>query len=59
MKNSEKLKVTKTYLQENGISGNVEAVVILGSGLSGFTDFIENSIEIPYQKIPSMTNMQS
>jgi purine-nucleoside phosphorylase len=53
MKNSEKLKVTKTYLQENGISGNVEAVVILGSGLSGFTDFIENSIEIPYQKIPN------
>ncbi|MDR9365253.1 MAG: purine-nucleoside phosphorylase [Balneolaceae bacterium] len=53
MKNTDKLTATKKYLEENGVSGNVEAIVILGSGLSGFTDFIENSFEIPYQNIPN------
>lgn len=33
-------------------SGEVETVIVLGSGLGGFADRLENAIQIPYGEIP-------
>lgn len=35
-----------------GIPDSVDAAVILGSGLGGFVDHIDEAIDIPYQEIP-------
>lgn len=53
MKFLESTSQTKKYLIENGFPDDVEAVVILGSGLSGFTSSVQDRIEIPYHKIPN------
>lgn len=53
MISSESIVETKTYLTENGFPNKVEAVVILGSGLGGFTASVKNPVEIPYHKIPN------
>jgi purine-nucleoside phosphorylase len=42
----------KNYLIEKGIPANLDAAVILGSGLGGFGSEIENSFSIPYSDIP-------
>lgn len=42
----------KDYLTEHGFPGKFEASVILGSGLSGFTSYINNPIELSYHSIP-------
>lgn len=42
------------YLKQQSIPSRMEAAVILGSGLGGFTDQIENPREIPYSDIPGM-----
>lgn len=52
MTSSDKLATAKTYLTKNGFPETMEAAVILGSGLSGFTAFIKNPIEISYSDIP-------
>ena len=53
MKRSESLSQAKNFLTNNGFSGPVEAAIILGSGLSGFTESLNNAIEIPYSDIPT------
>jgi purine-nucleoside phosphorylase len=40
------------YLQENGVPDNLEAAVILGSGLGSFGKEIEQPNHIPYGSIP-------
>ncbi|MGF1670888.1 MAG: purine-nucleoside phosphorylase, partial [Balneolaceae bacterium] len=40
------------YLLSSGVEREPEAVVILGSGLGGFSNNISDSITIPYNKIP-------
>lgn len=52
MTSSDKLATAKSYLINNGFPETMEAAVILGSGLSGFTAFIQDAIEIPYSDIP-------
>lgn len=52
MTSSDKLDAAKTYLTNNGFHNEIEASVILGSGLSGFTTFINDPVEIPYSDIP-------
>lgn len=47
------LRSAKKYLVDQGFSQNVEAVVILGSGLGSFTDHILNPISVPYASIPN------
>lgn len=42
----------KTWLKNKGVSTHLEAAVILGSGLGGFADKIQNSFSIPYEDIP-------
>lgn len=49
---SDQLAEAKEFLTGNGFPNKVEASVILGSGLSGFTSFIKNPVEVPYQQIP-------
>lgn len=43
----------RDYLVKKGFSQKVDSAVILGSGLGGFGDHIQNSITIPYEDIPS------
>lgn len=52
MRHPEKLDTAKKYLTKHGFPEEIEATVILGSGLSGFTSFINDPIEIPYSDIP-------
>ena len=42
----------KDYLKKNGFPDTIDSVVILGSGLGGFTSVIKNSHSISYSKIP-------
>lgn len=49
---SDHLAEVKEFLTDNGFPGKVEAAIILGSGLSGFTSFIKDPVNIPYQQIP-------
>lgn len=42
----------KKYLTGRGISSNVDSVVILGSGLGGFSGSIADPISLPYHTIP-------
>lgn len=42
------------YLKEQRIPKDIEAAVILGSGLGGFTEHIEDPISVPYGDIPGM-----
>jgi purine-nucleoside phosphorylase len=37
--------------RENGI-GDIDAAVVLGSGLSSFADSLEGSVRVPYNKLP-------
>ncbi len=46
------LKIKK-YLTDHEFPEQVEAVVILGSGLGDFASAIDDSFSIPYQQIPS------
>lgn len=41
-----------SYLQDNGVSMEPEAAVILGSGLGSFGEQIQHSTRIPYNSIP-------
>ena len=43
----------KEYLVENEFPDEIEALVILGSGLGGFSTVIDEPFSIPYQKIPN------
>ncbi|MGM0546759.1 MAG: purine-nucleoside phosphorylase [Bacteroidota bacterium] len=43
-----------TYLDQQELPKNLEAAVILGSGLGGFADQIDNPSTIPYHNIPGM-----
>lgn len=42
------------FLETKNIPGDIEAAVILGSGLGGFADYIEDTHEIAYSEIPGM-----
>lgn len=42
------------FLSTQDIPADIEAAVILGSGLGGFTDHIENPLAVPYHNIPGM-----
>ncbi len=42
------------YLDDQDLPVNIQAAVILGSGLGGFADEIENPSTIPYHDIPGM-----
>lgn len=42
------------YLKKQDIPKNIEAAVILGSGLGGFTEHIENPVSVPYGDMPGM-----
>lgn len=42
------------YLSQQELSKELEAAIILGSGLGSFTDRINTSLEIPYSDIPGM-----
>lgn len=44
---------TVKFLNNEGISGEIEAAVILGSGLGEFQSQIEQKVQIPYKNIPS------
>lgn len=46
------LSETKAFLVGKGFSESVDAAVILGSGLGGFTAMVKNGISVPYQEIP-------
>jgi len=46
------LTEVKKFLIDHGVADQPEAVVILGSGLGGFGEIIQNSISIPYSDIP-------
>jgi len=42
------------FLEDQNIPSNIEAAVILGSGLGGFTDHLGNEKSIAYEDIPGM-----
>lgn len=42
------------FLKEQKLPSEIEAAVILGSGLGGFANHIENTLIIPYENIPNM-----
>lgn len=42
------------YLSDQGIPSKIEAAVILGSGLGGFADDINQPLPVPYCNIPNM-----
>lgn len=48
----EYLEEITAYLSEHGIFENPEAAIILGSGLGGFSERIQEPVEIGYDKIP-------
>lgn len=43
---------SKQYLIQRGFSSSVDAAVILGSGLGGFTAHVDNAISVDYTDIP-------
>lgn len=43
----------KSFLQEQGFPAQIDAAVILGSGLGTFGDHIQNATTIPYADIPN------
>lgn len=49
---SEKIKSIHQFLLERGIPARIEATVILGSGLGGFSECIKDQISFPYSEIP-------
>lgn len=49
----EYISTIKDFLTEHGFPTKIDATVILGSGLGGFGDEIQNSDSIPYSDIPS------
>ena len=42
----------REFLLRSGIPEELDATVILGSGLGGFSESIKDSLQIPYEKIP-------
>ncbi len=42
------------HLQDRDLPREVEAAIILGSGLGGFADYIKDAITVPYSEIPGM-----
>lgn len=52
MVKSNKIIAIKEFLRAHGCPADIEAAVILGSGLGGFTRAISIDKEIPYQQIP-------
>jgi purine-nucleoside phosphorylase len=52
MSQSEHLPEIKACLKNSGIPASVDAAVILGSGLGGFSSQLQNAISIPYGDIP-------
>lgn len=49
---SENLTPTIHFLENRGFPSEPEAVIILGSGLGGFAESIQNPVSIPYSDIP-------
>lgn len=49
----EYISIIKDFLTEHGLPATIDSAIILGSGLGGFGDEIENSDSIPYSDIPS------
>lgn len=49
----EYISTIKDFLTEHGLPATIDSAIILGSGLGGFGDEIENSDSIPYSDIPS------
>lgn len=45
-------RYVRNFLLERGFTQSVDTVVILGSGLGGFTTLIDNAISVPYNDIP-------
>jgi purine-nucleoside phosphorylase len=43
---------TRSFLISRGFTEHVDAAVILGSGLGGFTALVDNAISVPYNEIP-------
>jgi purine-nucleoside phosphorylase len=52
MSQSEHLPEIIAYLKNSGIPATVDAAVILGSGLGGFSTQLQTAISIPYGDIP-------
>jgi purine-nucleoside phosphorylase len=52
MPQSESLPELITHLNNSGIPASVDAAVILGSGLGGFSSQLQNAVSIPYSDIP-------
>jgi purine-nucleoside phosphorylase len=52
MPQSEPLKKSIEYIRSAEIPDTVDAAVILGSGLGGFTGELEDTVTIPYEEIP-------
>lgn len=48
----EYITTIKNFLIEHGFPGQIDAAVILGSGLGSFGDHIQNADSIPYKDIP-------
>lgn len=51
MKKMEQLKQTADFLEEK-LKSAPELLVVLGSGIQGFQDYLEDVVEIPYEKVP-------
>ena len=47
----DKVKISVDYIEEK-YSGDLDIAIVLGSGLGGLGERIENAIEIPYEDIP-------
>ena len=47
----DKIKMSVDYIKKK-YSGDLDIAIVLGSGLGGLGEMIENSIEIPYKDIP-------
>jgi purine-nucleoside phosphorylase len=43
---------SKNYLRDQGVSGNIDTAIILGSGLGNFSLAIKNATVLPYSGIP-------
>lgn len=46
------IKPIREFLLQNGVPNELDATVILGSGLGGFSESVNDSIQIPYGDIP-------
>lgn len=53
MKLPEEIKSFKSFLIEQGFPEETDAAVVLGSGLGGFSSFINSSVSISYSDIPT------